>query len=196
MIYTDPRFSDNLARILPHAKVLCVYALVAEAFAAAAFGENILDLFRLNDETILVAEYTIRPEEPLFGLLLAEVAYGCRMIPILYQKPKLMPSDDIRLEAGDRLVVLVTIDSLRRIEQGQLLPRCWQVQVDKALTRDAVFEGARAIARISGYSINTATELMHHLPGVLAVTLYKHQAQRLVRELNKVQAVAQLISVP
>ena len=74
----------------------------------------------------------------------------------------LMPSDDIRLKVGDRLVVLVNIDSLQRIEQGELLPRSWQVQIDKALTKDAIFEGARAIAQISGCGINTATELMSH----------------------------------
>lgn len=194
----DPRFSNNLARLLPQAEVLCVYALAAEAFAAAAFGENILDLFRLNEQTILVAEYTIQPGDPLSGLLLAEVAYGYGMVPILHQEsaqasPKLMPSDDIRLEVGDRLVVLVTTSSLLRLERGEMLPRNWQVQVDKALTKGAVFEGARAIARISGCGLNTATELLHHLPGVLPIPLYKHQAQHLVRELSKVQTLACLI---
>ncbi len=47
----DPRFSENVARLLPYARVLGVYALAAEAFAAAAFGENILNLFRLNNQT-------------------------------------------------------------------------------------------------------------------------------------------------
>ncbi|MEH1854940.1 MAG: NAD-binding protein [Nostoc sp.] len=44
----DPRFSENVAQLLPYARVMGVYALAAEAFAAAAFGENILNLFRLN----------------------------------------------------------------------------------------------------------------------------------------------------
>lgn len=69
------------------------------------------------------------------------------------------------------------------------------VLVTNALTRDAVFDGARAIARISGCEINTATELMHHLPGVLP-PLYKHQAQRLVRELSKIQTLAHLRPFP
>lgn len=194
----DPRFSNNLARLLPHAEVLCVYALAAEAFAAAAFGENILNLFRLNEQTILVAEYNIQPGEPLNGLLLAEVAYGYGMVPVLYQKSTqepviFMPSDDLRLNAGDRLVVLATVNSLQRMEQAKMLDRGWQVQIDKALTKDAVFEGARAIARISGCAIKMATELMSHLPGVLPAPLYKHQAQRLVRELTKVQTLAHLL---
>ncbi|WP_248277833.1 NAD-binding protein [Brasilonema sp. UFV-L1] len=123
----DPRFSNNLARILPSAEVLCVYSLAAEAFAAAAFGENILNLFRLHDQTILVAEYNIQSDDPLCGLLLAEVAYGYGMMPVLYQKSsqfsaELMPSDDTQLKEGDRLVVLQTINSLQRLERGEIIP--------------------------------------------------------------------------
>lgn len=73
-----------------------------------------------------------------------------------------------------------------------MLPRCWQVQVDKALTEEAAFESVRAIARISGCGINTVTNLMRHLPGALPIPLYKHQAQRLVRELS-IQAPTHLV---
>jgi Trk K+ transport system NAD-binding subunit len=194
----DPRFSNNLARILPRAEILCVYALAAEAFTAAVFGEHILGLFRLNEETILVADYTIHPEDPFNGLLLAEVTHGYGMVPLLYQaiarsSAKLMPSEDIQLDPGDRLVVLTTTDSLQQLERGEILPRCWQVQVDRAVIHSANFEGIRLIVRVTGCSINTATDLMEQLPGILPMPLYKHQAQRLVRELGKLQIIAQLI---
>ena len=194
----DPHFSDNLAQILPYVKVLCANAIAAEAFAAAAFGENVLNLLRLNQQTVLVTEYQVDAGDTLSGLLLAEVSYGYGAVPILYQKSsrqtaKLMPSDDIRLESGDRLTVLATIDSLQQIERGERLPRHWQVQVEKVLSQGAMFEGARVITQISGCSIKAAQELMHHLPGVLYLPLYKHQAQRLVRELSKSQVLASLI---
>ncbi len=194
----DPRFSDNLARLLPQADVLCVYALAAEAYATAAFGENILSLLRLNDQTVLVVEYVIQPDEPIKGLLLAEVAYGYGMVPVLYQDidqnaARLMPSDDIRLELGDRLVVLATPDSLHRIEQRNMHPRTWQVQVDRVSFRDGEFEGARIIARITGCNMTIATKLMHHLPGILPILLYQHQAQRLVRELMKFRVLAHVV---
>ena len=196
----DPHFSDNLAQILPYVKVLCANAIAAEAFAAAAFGENVLNLLRLNQQTVLVTEYQVESGDTLSGLLLAEVSYGYGVVPILYQKhslqtAKLMPPDEIRLESGDRLIVLATIDSLQQIERGERLPRMWQVQVDKALSQGAIFEGARAIVQISGCSMKAAQELMHHLPGVLYLPLYKHQAQRLVRELSKSQVLASLIHV-
>jgi voltage-gated potassium channel Kch len=193
--------SDNLAGLLPSAQVLGAYAVAAEAFAGAAFGEKILNLFRLNKKTILVTEYQIEVGDTLNGLLLSEVAYGYGVVPILYQKDqeasKLMPSEDIRLGVSDRIVVLATSNGLRRIERGisSIMPKGWRVQVEKALTDEAVFEGANALARISGCSLNTARDLMKNLPGTLQSPLYKHQAQRLVRELGKAQVVAHLVLI-
>ena len=193
--------SNNLAQMLPDAQVLCAYALAAEAFAGAAFGENITSLFRLNNQTILVTEYYIKTNDSLHDLLLSEVAYGYGVVPVLHQKeqedPKFMPSDDTRLAVGDRMVVLATSNGLRRIEYGisSITPKGWRVQVEKALTEEAVFEGANAIARISGCSLSMARDLMKSLPGTLRSPLYKHQAQRLVRELNKAQVKASVIPI-
>lgn len=193
--------SKNLAQLLPETQVLCAYALAAEAFAGAAFGENIENLFRLNNQTILVTEYQIEAGDTLNGLLLGEVAYGYGVVPVLYQKgeetPKLMPSDDMRLDVGDRMVVLATSYGLRRIEQGKasITPKRWRVRVKKALNPDAIFEGANAIARISGCELSTARGLMHNLPGTLRSPLYKHQAQRLVRELKHAQVIAHIIPI-
>ncbi|XHX77515.1 MAG: NAD-binding protein [Stenomitos frigidus ULC029] len=193
----DSRFSANIDRLLPYAKVLCAYDLAAEAFVAAAFGEKVLNLIRLNEQTVLATEYTVESGDHLHGQLLAEVAYGYGAVPLLHQRStlesvRLMPSDDTRLEAGDRLVVLATINSLQQIERGEMLPRDWYVCIDKALSRDAVFDGATTIARVSGCSINVARDCMNQLPGTLPMPLYKHQAQRLTRELSKAQVLARL----
>ncbi|UBF25877.1 NAD-binding protein [Kovacikia minuta CCNUW1] len=191
----DPRFSASIDRLLPYAKVLCAYDLAAEAFVASAFGENILSVLRLNEQTVLVTEYRIQSGDTLNGKLLAEVAYGYGVVPTLYQRSareqiRLMPSDDIRLETGDRLVVLATMNGLQQIERGDISPQQWHVHVNRALSKDAVFEGATAIARISGCSINLAREVMSQLPALLPTALYQHQAQRLVRELGKSQVLA------
>ncbi|WP_425218105.1 hypothetical protein [Tumidithrix helvetica] len=57
---------------------------------------------------------------------MAQIAYGFGVVPIFYQKfsPStttentefLMPSDDIRLNEGDRPIVLASISGLQRIE--------------------------------------------------------------------------------
>ena len=193
----DQLFSSNVAQLFPYAQVLCAPALSAEVFAAAAYGEKILSLFHLKHQTILVTEYRIEPEDTLNGLLLAEVAYGFGVVPVLHQRsqssPNLLPSDDVRLETGDRLILLATTQSLQRIERAESTPPTWQVQVSKAPNQDAIFEGANEITRISGCSISTARQIMTSLPALVPVPLYKHQAQRLIRNLQKAQVTAHLM---
>jgi Trk K+ transport system NAD-binding subunit len=193
----DPHFSASIDRLLPYAKVLCVYDLAAEAYVAAAFGENILSLMRLNEQTVLVTEYTITEDDTLQSRLLSDIAYGYGVVPILHQRyaqdARLMPLDDSKAEVGDRLVVMATIDGLQRVERSDLLPRTWTVHIERALSQDAVFDGANAIARISDCSIQLARELMNELPAVLPIPLYHHQALRLARELRKCQAIAQAV---
>jgi hypothetical protein len=95
------------------------------------------------------------------------------------------------------MVVLATSKGLGYIEHGiaTITLKSWQVQVEKALTPEAVFEGANAIARISGCNLSTARTLMHNLPSRLQVPLYKHQAQRLARSLNKAQVKARVVPI-
>lgn len=197
----EQRLSENLKHLLPNAQVLCVYALTAKAFAGAAFGEHIRSLFQLSNQTILVTEYKIETGDTLNGLLLSEVACGYEVVPILHQKqnnsPQLIPSDDSRLAIGDRLVILATIDGLRRIEEGEicLQLRKWLVTVEKALTQEAKFEGANTISLISGCTLKEARQLMNNLPGMMPTPLYRQQAQRLVKELTKRQVTASLVEL-
>ncbi|BDI14432.1 hypothetical protein ANSO36C_02340 [Nostoc cf. commune SO-36] len=193
----DPRFSENVAQLLPYARVMGVYALAAEAFAAAAFGENILNLFRLNKQTILVTEYQIEANDTLNGRLLADIAYGYGLVPILHAKAnhqpaKFMPSDDMRLRVGDRLVVLGTIEGLQRVERGSIPAGQWLVRVEKAVSAQAAFEGAAVISRVCGCDMQLARTLMKQLPETLQYPLYKHQAYRLVSELSKSQVLAHI----
>lgn len=184
-------FTKNLAQLLPYADVLCANSISAEAFAAAAYGENVISLFRLNNQTVLVTEYFIEIGDTLNGLILAIVGYGYGVIPILYQEPqgkaKFMPMDDIRLSQGDRLVVLATIKSLQAIEIGTLVPPTCYVYIEHPLNKTAIFEGANVIVRVCNCPMPTARLLMENLPNRLDIPLYKLQAQRLVRELIKAQ---------
>ncbi|WP_107671028.1 TrkA family potassium uptake protein [Cyanothece sp. BG0011] len=190
-----------LLQILPHAQIVGTYEVAAEVFAGAAFGENILTLFRLNNQTILVTEYYIESHDTLNGLLLADIAYGYGVVPILYQKPPqspiFMPHEELRLSVGDRLVILATIEGLKSIEKGQLAldKKIWKIQIQDAATNDAIFEGANTLSRISGCSLSLARNLMKQLPTLFPIPLYHHQGLRLVRELRKLRVESHLISL-
>ncbi|NCJ08118.1 potassium transporter TrkA [Synechococcales cyanobacterium C] len=202
----DQRFTEKIRRLFPYAQSLCTSALSAEAFVAAAFGENVLSLFRIDQQTILITDYRIEAGDTLNGLLLAEVAYGYGVVPLMHQRStkidlpessstpiSFMPSDDLRLHIGDRLVVLATIAGLQHIERGEQAPRAWQVEIQAAQTSEAIFEGANEIARISGCPLNVARNVMAQLPGTFSMLLYKPQAQRLVRRLRRVQVAARCL---
>jgi Trk K+ transport system NAD-binding subunit len=188
---TGQNLSQTLTQILPQAQIIAVYEVAAEAFAGAAFGENILSLFRFCNQTILVTEYQIEANDTLNGLLIAEVAYGYGVIPIFYAssqgKQTFMPSDHVCLTVGDKLVVLAFIEGLKDIEIGRLKEKKWQLRVESVISEDAAFEGANAIARISGCSLAIARKMMNNLPSTLPIKLYKHQGMRLVRILKKLQ---------
>ena len=121
------------------------------------------------------------------------------MVVIFYenisQEINLMPSPETRLKVGDRIIVLATVDGLKRIEQGNILltSRCWSVKIHAIPNQDAAFEGANAIARISGCDLGLARRLIKSLPRTLPMPFYQHQAQSLIRELRKILIKAELI---
>lgn len=202
VIRTDGQdLSNNLSKLLPQAKILEAYQLVSEAFAGAAFGEDIIAVCPIENQNILVTEYQIEVDDTLKGLLISEVAYGYGVEVIAHAKPSQnltpMPSDDLQLAEGDRLVVLATVESLQRIEEGQLNLDAKQyfIRVEKALNSEAAFSGANLIVLISGCSVPQARELFQHLPATLDVPLYKQQANRLVRGLNKRQVKAMVLGI-
>jgi Trk K+ transport system NAD-binding subunit len=175
-------FTKNLSQLLPY----------------AAYGENVISLFRLDNQTVLVTEYFVETGDTLEGLILAIVAYGYGVIPVLYQephgKPKFMPIDDIRLGNGDRLVVLATIKSLQAVEGGIIAIPTWYVYIEHSSNKEAIFEGANVIVRVCNVPMATARTLMENLPNRLDFPLYKLQAQRLVRELIKAQVSGYIVS--
>lgn len=191
------RFGDNLANLLPEARILAAYALSAEAYAAAAFGENILSLFRLNGQTVLVPEFVVLSGDTLDGKLLSQVAYGYSVVPIFHQRAAqkgvtgdrlegFMPPDDRILQAGDRLILLSSINGLRRIERGEITPsRQWQLTAQKPLNTSFLHDLGSDLARISGCSLDNARAFMNTLPGMIELSLYDYQAHRLQQELGK-----------
>jgi hypothetical protein len=154
-------------------------------------------LIRLNEQTVLATEYKILEGDSLCNLLVSEIAYGYGVVPILQQTEgepvRLMPSDDIRIRIGDRLILLATIEALQNIDRGdRTLPNCW-LQIQRPMNREAIFDGERAIARVTGCSIGDAAQVMNRLPQRLPIPLYPHQAYRLIRELGKAQVLADFV---
>ncbi|ELS32462.1 MULTISPECIES: potassium channel family protein [Pseudanabaena] len=191
----DRYFSDNLSELLPKSQSLCAYALSAEAFAGAAFGETMLSLFRLNQRTVLVAEYVISENDTLIGKNLSQIAYGYTVVPVYLktQQPKAdghyefyMPSDDEVMKAGDRLTVLASISGLRRIELGNLhSPKQWQLRAKRPLNSSVLLDAGNKLKNISGCDLEVARRFMQSLPAAIELPMYDTQAYRLGQALMR-----------
>jgi Trk K+ transport system NAD-binding subunit len=195
----DAEFGRNVESLAPKTHSMSPYVLSAEAFAAAALGEKVISLLRLERQTVLVVEFTIEPGDGLSGELVAQIAYGYGVVAVMYKRgateePLFFPSDDIRVEAGARLVVLATVEGLHKIEHQTAGDREFSVRLLRAFSQSSEFEGGRIIARITGCELGAAHALMKQLPATLPVGLYCPQAFRLVRELNRASVEAEVVS--
>jgi Trk K+ transport system NAD-binding subunit len=191
----DRYFSENLAELLPNSQSFCAYALSAEAFAGAAFGENMLSLFRLNNRTVLVAEYRIVENDTLVGKNLSQIAYGYTVVPIFLKtaQPKanglhefFIPSDDEVMKVGDRLTLLASISGLRRIELGNLhAPKRWQLRAKPPLNSSVLLDAGNKLKNISGCDLELARRFMESLPAAIELPMYDTQAYRLGQSLMR-----------
>jgi len=193
---SSQHFQNNLTQLLPDIKALTAHELAAEAFTGAAFGENILGLFRLNHQTILVTEYHVKDHDTLAGKLLSQVAYGYGVVPIFHQRASqshsddpselLLPRDDRQLQVGDRLIVLASINELRRIEHGDLTPPDrWRLEAQRPLNPNFIYDSGNDLARISGCGLDKSRAFMNNLPGTIDLLLYDYQAHHLKQELSR-----------
>lgn len=187
-------FSDNLAALMPQARSFCPYALSAEAFAGAAFGESILGLFRLSGQTILITEYTIEAGDTLSGKQIAQIAYGYGVVPVLRETRDqegnrctvLLPTDEQRLVPGDQLFVLSSINGLRRIEREEMTqPRRWRLSADAVPDSKGAADVAQILSRVGSCSDTQAQTFVRQLPGSMDVELYDYQAARLVQMMKE-----------
>ena len=88
--------------------------LAATAYAAAALGEHVLNLFQMLGRPVLVVEYLVNEGDTLNGRALWEIGEGYAVVPVLFEpagalgkgKARVPTLDDsvITLEVGDRLV--------------------------------------------------------------------------------------------
>jgi Trk K+ transport system NAD-binding subunit len=196
----DTEFGRNMMSVASHTHAMSVYALSAEAFAAGALGENVLNLFRVGHETVLTTEFMVTAGDTLDGRLITEVTCGYGLVAILFQrrpseKAEFFPPEDIRLEPGNRLVVLATIGGLQNAEHGVVADRTHKVRLLSVLSNQVRFEGGRVISRITGCNLGAANALFADLPATIPQALFLHQAQRLVRDLTVTGVEAEIMPV-
>ncbi len=186
----DARLRESVAHMVPGARPLGVLALAAQAFAAAALGENVHELLQVDGRTLLVTEYRVQAGDTLNAKLVSDVAYGFGVLPLLLRRHETaavewLAPDDTRLRVHDTLVVLAAVEGLRNIEQGSILAAEYRVRVEARPSQPAAFDAALLMARMSGCEVAVARAALDQAPALFDVALYRPQAERLARELAK-----------
>jgi Trk K+ transport system NAD-binding subunit len=186
----DPRFRENVAFLLPEARVLCVSSLAATAYAAAALGENVINLFQTPQGPVLVVEYDVSAGDTLVNRPLWEIAEGYAVVPVLHQRPgsrARVPGPDeatLVLKAADRLVVLATAGSLEAIERGDLRPARYQLLLERLRPYAESLQVVGMLSQRLGYTLEHARSTLESLPQIVPIHLYGLYASRTARLLN------------
>lgn len=185
----DERLVPSVATLVPRAHVLCIAQLTATAFAAAALGENVRNVFHLAQSPVLVTQYRVRSGDSLHERLLWEVAEGYGVVPIALRRAGgavLTTFEDsmVRLGEDDRLVVLAAPASLEAIERGQSAPRAAIIHLDRVLPFAEELQVVGVITRNLGYTIMQARTLLRAAPIALPEPVYPIHAQRVARLLH------------
>jgi Trk K+ transport system NAD-binding subunit len=186
----DPRFRENVAFLLPEARVLCVSALAALAYAAAALGENVINLFQTPQSPVMVVEYEVTEGDTLVNHPLWEIAEGYAVVPVLHQRSgsggRLPGPDDasLILKDGDRLIVLATSASLEAIERGDLRTPKYQLVLDRMRPYAESLQVVGLLSQRLGYTLEHARSTLESLPQVVPLRLYPMHAARTSRLLN------------
>jgi Trk K+ transport system NAD-binding subunit len=192
------RFTHNIAGIFPNLTAVCIPVVAGKAFAAAALGENVLSLFQLEGRTIFVVEYQVVPDDGLVGRLLAEIAEGYSIVPVLHQRQgqaaRFWSVIDRAVVAkpGDRVVLLGPSTSLQRIERGEMSARNWRVTINSLRPFADKIAAAAVLAQQLAFSLEEAHKTLAELPCALSRALYRHQVNRLRAALEQAGVVVEV----
>ena len=195
----DARFSENIADVVPNMRALCVPVIAARAFAAAALGGRVLDLFQLGDRTVYVIEHEVQAGDGLDGRLLAEAAEGYAVVPVWYLAGGhaarfCSPADQaVRLKPGDRVVLLAPSRSLQWIQLGEMRPRDVTLRLTERRSYADEIAVASVLVQHTGHTLEAALAVVRALPHDLPDAMYPHQAQHLKAALEASGTTVQLI---
>ena len=126
--------SEQLGALLGGITVISGMDLAADAFVATAFGERVERVLQIDGQNQLVVRYKLEQGDHLCGLNIARLENGYGMSVLSHRRrdrsaSRAIPPLDWPLQAGDEISVLATLESLRRVECGQIDPPHWRVQL-------------------------------------------------------------------
>ncbi len=116
----DAELAERVGRFLGIHATFSASAIAAPAFAMAAIHEGVTHSFFLAGELLNLSEIVVLPGGGLEGRSIQEVEEKMDLSVIFHQRggrKDMHPAADLRLEAGDKVVVFATLEQLNQIER-------------------------------------------------------------------------------
>lgn len=104
-------------------------ALAAPIFAAAAMRVSVKHSFYVGDELLNLSELVVAPDSRLIGWTLQQLETELDLSVVCFEMascPRLNPDPALRLKAGDKLLVLATLETLFRLKVLNEVPHSGQ----------------------------------------------------------------------
>jgi len=163
MVASAEQAAAQLGDLLGGVTVISSLSLAADVIVATAFGERVEGVWPIDEALALQVRYTITASDNLCGRSIARLqnGYGVTAIALkrrTYGEAIVLPAVDLVLAEGDQLLVLATLEGLRRIELGHLQPPTQRLRLRlcRPLPQGALFEIHRNLARYLGCSVEQA----------------------------------------
>jgi len=122
----DQNMADKVADGFNIHLAMSQSAISAPTFATCAMSPATVNSFIVGDEVVAMQRWLVRTNGPLAGKTVAEVMRNCRVNVIEHRRTpavrRLCPDPDLRLEAGDGLMVQGPIQALQRLRDLAVNP--------------------------------------------------------------------------
>ncbi len=116
----DAELAERVGRVLGIHTAFSASAIAAPAFATAAIHEGVTHSFFLEGELLNLSEVVVLPGGGLEGRSVQEVEEMLDLSVVFHQRGgrrDMHPAAELRLEAGDKVVVFATLEQLKQIER-------------------------------------------------------------------------------
>lgn len=121
----DAELAERLGKGLGIRTAFSTSAIAAPAFASAAVHEGVTHSVVVEGDLLHLSEIFVRPDGELCGRTVQEVEEQLDLSVVFHQRGDrrdMHPASDLRLEAGDKVVVFASLEQLARLERMNCPP--------------------------------------------------------------------------
>jgi Trk K+ transport system NAD-binding subunit len=188
VLLSDPHLAEAIREAASVRFALSIPALAAPAFVAALFRDRVQSLFLVAGRLLAVVDLSIQSGDALLaGQTVRAVAVDHQLLPlaVLDAGGNLQRQRwSARLDSGYRLVAIMSLPDLERLQRRQPVPRDWAVDVT-AFPLPMRSWVALLLRNQRGLSAAAAEAALEHLPVYVATEQTRGQAEDLLALLDR-----------